>query len=345
VFRYQTELPGLHFQWSETEGASSYIMEAALAGAGGDAPDFANPHISRQSAAASFVYPNMEPGLWYWRVKPVFPSVYEGSTVFSSAASFRIEQQAVETPAPETTVFNEPDPEPVPQPVPLPELRLLTPSAGASLAGLAALREQTVFTWEYNGEAARSRFVLSRNANPLQGRPQVERLNPGTAVRLDRLEEGNWYWTVEIETPEGSVVAGEPRQLQVLAIPILPAPANRQPANAHRIGIEELRNNRSIVFSWSAVPGANAYIFTLYRETAGGREQIIRREPENATRWTLTDLSVLDEGTFIWQVEAVNRGRNNAVEQQGRAGENSFIIDVPPAARIQFEETGVLYGN
>ena len=66
---------------------------------------------------------------------------------------------------------------------------------------------------------------------------------------------------------------------------------------------------------------------------------------KNITRWSLTDLSILDMGTFVWQVEAVSRNRGGAIERRGKLGENTFFIDIPPTARIEVEDTGVLYGN
>ena len=127
--------------------------------------------------------------------------------------------------------------------------------------------------------------------------------------------------------------------------PPLPAPRNRLPVAGYRIGIEELQSQRGITFSWAGVSGANAYIFTLYQQTSNGRRQIVRREPENRTSWTLDNLSLLDRGTFIWQVEAVNRNRNNAIERRGRIEENSFIVDIPVPGPVQLEGTGIFYGN
>jgi hypothetical protein len=234
-----------------------------------------------------------------------------------------------------------PKPEPTPPPVPL-EVRLMSPARGARLRGLAALREQTVFTWDANGEVQSSRFVLSRNSNPLRGQPAVEINNPGRAVRLSRLEEGVWYWTVEARAVHGLVSAAEPRQLQVLPIPLLPAPGNFHPANGYLIGIEQLKTQRNIVFGWSTVSGANAYVFTLYEQTAKGRRRINRVTVRNAG-WTLENVSTLGRGTFVWQVEAVNRNADGTIEQHGRVSENNFTIDVPSPHPVQMEDPGILY--
>jgi hypothetical protein len=207
------------------------------------------------------------------------------------------------------------------------------------------LRQQTVFTWDTNREATGTRFVLSRNQNPLTGTPVRTINNPGRTIRLDRLEEGTYYWTVEVRSPEGLISAATPRQLRVLAIPLLSAPGNLRPATGYTIGIEYLRTQSDITFSWAAVPDANAYIFTLYQQTASGRQAIISRPPENRTSWTLEDIRILEPGTFIWQVEAVNRGASGTIEQRGRTVENTFILDVPIPGPVRLEDTGVLYGS
>jgi hypothetical protein len=252
-----------------------------------------------------------------------------------------IPEPVVRQPVPEPVVRQ---PEPVPPPVPV-VIRLTTPAAGATLPGLTALRQQTVFTWDTDRQATGTHFILSRNQNPMTGQPVSTIYNPGQTVRLDRLEEGVYYWTVEVRSPEGLISVATPRQLRVLAIPLLSAPQNLRPSTGYYIGIEQLRTQRNIVFSWAAVQDANAYIFTLYQQTASGRQVIIDRPPENRTTWTLEDISVLKPGTFIWQIEAVNRGISGAIEQRGRAAENSFILDVPLPGPVRAEDPGILYGN
>jgi hypothetical protein len=230
-----------------------------------------------------------------------------------------------------------------PKPVPV-SLSLLSPAQGTSLAGLTALRQQTVFRWSGGGDIERSRFVLSKNRNPLEGRPETEIINPGGTVRLNSLKEGTYYWTIEARGPGGAVSSARPRQLRVLPIPLLPAPRNLQPSAGHRIGIEQLKESNGISFSWSAVQGANAYVLTIYEVTDNGRRQIVRRPPENFTRWTLNNLATLGRGTFSWQVEAVNRSSAGAIDQRGRIGEGSFVIDIPRPGQIEIEDPGILYG-
>jgi len=113
MFNYKENLPSVRFEWQPVEEASYYILEAGLT------PDITNPSITRQTAIASYVESNMNAGTWYWRVKPVFSSLYEGSAVFSQVSSFRVEK-IDESAAATQTVDNPPvmqalsEPEPIP---------------------------------------------------------------------------------------------------------------------------------------------------------------------------------------------------------------------------------------
>jgi hypothetical protein len=355
LFLYQNDLPHLRFHWSDVEGASSYILEIS------ESLDFINPRFRTQTESVFLINMGLGQGTWYWRVSPVFPSVYEGSTAFSPASFFRIEQggnggwslvlpDSTPDPVPELAI-EQPEPvlEPVEpeiqRPVSIPvRLSLVSPAQGTTLQGLTALRQQTVFTWNSDGVIARSRFVLSLNSNPLRGRPVVEINNPGRTVRVNSLEEGVYYWTIEAYNREGVVSVAEPRQLRVSAIPLLPVPGNLQPLPGRHIGIDELRTQTNINFSWSAVQGANSYIFTLYEVTGDGRRQIIRRPLENRTNWTLENFTTLGRGTFVWQVEAVNSNSAAVVEQRGRVAESTFTLEVPAPGPVHIEDPGILYG-
>jgi len=340
-FFYETEPPKIYFQWSQTEDVSHYIFEVDVT------PEFRNPVIKKQTAVTSFSDSSLTEGIWYWRVTPVFSQTNENGGVNPRTSAFRIVKEKEPPAAPLfTSIELEPRPAPVftppPAPPPAPaqtqqvsarnsqpvRITLESPAHETSLPGLTAVRQQTVFHWNSNDAVGKSRFVLSRNPNPLTGKAEIEIPDPNRTIRLDRLEEGVWYWTIEAQTPEGiDITAQTPHKLQVLPVPLLPVPADRLPAEGQKIGIEELKKI-TINFKWSAVAGANAYIFTLYQETGGVRKQIAQVGPENRTSWT-AEIKTLGRGNFVWQVEAVNVGKNNVIEQHGSPGVNNFVIDIP----------------
>jgi hypothetical protein len=167
----------------------------------------------------------------------------------------------------------------------------------------------------------------------LTGDGQRREIASGTIIALDT---GGTILSTEVftvaETPEPAL----PNPVTEQPVP-LPAPLNRLPSTGHRIGIEQLKESNSIVFSWSATPGANAYIFTLFQDTDNGRRQIIRIPPGNRRNWTLDNLKALGDGTFIWQVEAVIVSEGT-VERRGRIAENSFVIDIPRSGTVEVGE-------
>jgi len=355
-FFYESEFPKLYFQWTQTDGVLYYVAEVDVT------PEFRNPIIKKQTTASSFSDSSLGEGIWYWRVTPVFSQTGENAegVNVSGVNTYGVNTSGVPAPSPSAfrivkskeaqtpsllTFVEEPMPVPVPAPEPTPaparplppkRITLKSPANETTLPGLTALRQQTIFYWSSNEAVEKSRFVLSRNSNPLAGRPEMEILDPNRTIRIDRLEEGVWYWTVEAYTPEGvNISAQTPMRLRVLPIPILPLPAERFPAEGQIIGIEELKQV-NINFKWSAVQGANAYIFTLYQDVDGKRRQITQIGPENRTSWT-TEIKTLGRGNFIWRIEAVNTGRNNVIEQHGVPGEISFVIDIPKAGPVRIE--------
>jgi len=134
-------------------------------------------------------------------------------------------------------------------------------------------------------------------------------------------------------------LATQPPQTSPPQTSPLASPRNLQPARGSSFGLQDFRTQRSITFNWTAVQGANAYIFTLYQQTATGRLQIVRQTINSGTSYTLTNLSLLDRGNFSWQVEAISTGRGGAIERRGAAGESAFIIDFPASAPLQIENT------
>jgi hypothetical protein len=135
--------------------------------------------------------------------------------------------------------------------------------------------------------------------------------------------------------PEPPAIAVNPAPL-----PLLPAPGNMSPAAGFVIDVAEARRSRSVTFSWNAVAGANAYNFTLYRESAGGTPVLNTRTA--GTSYTIGDISALDNGNFIWQVEAVNL---SGTPRRGRRAESRFAVDIPPPSQPVLGVSGTIYGN
>jgi LysM repeat protein len=159
MIRYKGSLPQLRFQWTERAGASSYIIEIS------DTPEFINLKLNRQSAASSFIYSGLGEGAWYWRVRSVFSSVYEGSAAYSDFGSFKIEEisagqassaaAVMEIEVPETSSVKRPvSSPPKSQPAALTgNRRIYIVKEGDTLARIAAREYGDPFRWRELAEA------------------------------------------------------------------------------------------------------------------------------------------------------------------------------------------------
>jgi hypothetical protein len=78
----------------------------------------------------------------------------------------------------------------------------------------------------------------------------------------------------------------------------------------------------------------------LYQAENGGRREILRRI-QNETRFTLTDLTILDAGAFIWRVEP----RSGLAEQGSEAAESGFTVNIEETQASRGLESGVMFGT
>ena len=201
-------------------------------------------------------------------------------------------------------------------------------------------RVKTVFSSAYAGntEFSQVSFFLTERSAAVANAAEVTLLESDLTAIIEQ----------NIKLPEPAppevVPAPVPVPEPLPPPPPFTVPANRVPANNQVFGIEQLRISRNIVFSWSPVQGANAYIVTLLQQTPQGRRQI-NQVTVTGTRWVLDDISVAGRGTFYWQVEAIYRNAYGSIERRGRTGENSFTMDVPAPRPVQKNDPGVLYGQ
>jgi hypothetical protein len=278
------------------------------------------PIMDVRNPAASLVLPRLSAGTYYWTV---LAETDDNFTVSArSPARFQI------TPA---------TAEPV---------ALVSPANGTAIQLMTEADRTGTVQWTSTETPARSRFILSRNPNPLAGTPVLDIQNPSQTITLPLLEPGIYYWTVTGTTAQGlSINALAPSMFRVLPLAPLPAANGLSPANSSEFGPEELRTNRAVVFTWNPVQGANEYIFTLWKDD-GTRETLVTTPPTSATRFVLDDLSKLSAGgNFRWQITAQYRNRNGRVERSSPSAESRFTVNIPRPSRGQAHAPGTTYGQ
>jgi hypothetical protein len=308
------------FTWQAVEGADYYNFNLYAGGRAGGTAAHSAPNIT--GSRLEIPLGAYQPGSYTWTLQ-AFVNERTGGARLSSpvtSAQFTLQQ--------------------------LRPISLDYPPAGTEYPGLRARQQPDRVRWSSSTAAANTRFILSRSPNPLQGAALMDIRNPPASIPLIPLTEGVYYWTIQGETRDGAnISAAAPASFRVLAAALLPAAQRRRPENGYSIGPGQLRTSSIIAFTWAAVPGANRYIFAIYRETAGGRQLVRRWDPSTQTSRILDDLSILGNGSFIWQVEAVSQGANGAIEQRGTFGENRFIINLPPLPRDTPKNPGRIYGQ
>ena len=99
-------------------------------------------------------------------------------------------------------------------------------------------------------------------------------------------------------------------------------------------------------FAWQPVKDAEEYELRIYMVSEDGNTQVFSKKIEGNenTSFSLEDQSVLDEGEFVWTVEA-KRYFTGDVIQGGEVKETSFVIDLPSIPEFTPENPGVLYGQ
>jgi hypothetical protein len=121
----------------------------------------------------------------------------------------------------------------------------------------------------------------------------------------------------------------------------LPAPRNLRPAEGYTLTEEIILRDRSVAFSWEQVPGAAGYTFVLYQNEGGIRREILRRTALRAPSFTLTDLTVLDAGEFVWQIEA----EGDSAGRRSEAATNRFRVSLGEIEAAESRESGVMFGR
>ncbi|MDR2618739.1 MAG: hypothetical protein LBC62_07705, partial [Treponema sp.] len=226
-------------------------------------------------------------------------------------------------------------------------ITLEEPKLGANIDGISALRTPQEAKWSATEPLKNIQLVVSRTQDPISD-PRAIILEMGSqasSITFPALTEGIWHWTIQGDTADGrGVSSGNPFWFSVLAIPPLPQPRRFEPENDAVITLAQLTRDRSISFNWEAVEGANAYIFSLFGD-GDPPKPLITGPADPGTSFILEDLTLLDQDSYLWQVEAVYRNQNGVIEQRGIIEQHPFVIDVARSNTLQTHSQGPMYGQ
>jgi len=222
-------------------------------------------------------------------------------------------------------------------------VELSFPANGTLIGGEDAIKRPASLRWSSVDRPVESRLILYR------GQVSKENIilnieNPKTELKMPRLYEGRYFWTVSARTGDDlDISAVEPNTFTVGAIPRLPAVQNPRPLNGTVVNKDYLAKSRAIVFSWDAVRGATQYEFRLVR--IGQQKAVLERTvAADSRRLELKDLTVLAQGQYEWTVEAQST-YEGSLFQSGIVTASRFSIDLPKVSAPQLSAPGDLYGR
>ncbi|MCL2801294.1 MAG: hypothetical protein FWD28_06010 [Treponema sp.] len=182
-FNYRSRSPSIRFQWTSSEGASHYILEAA------NNDSFNNPQIRQQVRSnegrdISVSSSVLGEGIWYWRVTPVYGREVSVSQNVSSSqtGTFTLRRGA----ALQAPVLTAPD--------------------NDTYINIEEGRRDILFSWRRENEAASYTIRISADRN--MNSPIIEHVTTDSFYRYGAAETaitpGVWYWTVSYRAADGA---------------------------------------------------------------------------------------------------------------------------------------------
>ncbi len=308
------------FKWSASNGADYYMLR--LYAAGSDTPLFERGLL--RSSAMRIDMDKLREGAYRWTIQPFSDETDMSTrrTGLLGESYFTIRQ--------------------------LHPAVLRFPEDGAIIDGITAALEPGKAIWYSADKTGRTEFVLRRlTQNGASGDVVMRIRNPERTVTLKPLAAGDYLWTITAFTHDGfdiSPVKG--RRFRVLPVPLLKASARLSPPSGTVFGVEYLEKTRSAEFSWEPVDGATDYFFVITRHPGHTRAEVVfERNIANGTSVKIEDLAEIDQGDFVYSVEAVRRLNDGSIFQHGKIAEAGVKIDLPDIKTPVLNDSGILYGN
>jgi hypothetical protein len=170
----------------------------------------------------------------------------------------------------------------------------VSPADKSSISSLTALRDGIVLRWTQDPPLERYTVELTNGRNT-----RLYQTSEST-LSLESLNPGNYSWVVKSmdnfgqEAPDSRI-----SRFTIEELPTPPRPVVISPSSGEEI---DMTGRRNLVFTWQKVEGADFYDIALYVEGSGS--PILRESGITGTRYTLSNLRILDVGNFILSIRS-----------------------------------------
>ncbi|MBQ0166446.1 MAG: FecR domain-containing protein [Treponema sp.] len=225
-----------------------------------------------------------------------------------------------------------------------------SPGDGAVYDGVRAWTSPSLLTWTSKDTAKTCTVKLYRLSQDTKTEIKSW-TNARSGIQLPQLEAGSYWWEIEATTVtksgEYSISPESGRGFTVTSLPKLASTTLAQPDDTEVFGASYLSANSNISFAWEPVPDATEYVFTL--SDASGKTLKKETLEAGSAEYVLEDLSVLENGTFTWSVQAVRRLKGTKLTDKekvlsGTAVSATFSIELPALSIPQIKDFGKRYG-
>ncbi len=297
IFRPRVDRENLFFSWERAEdGLKKTIYFSA----------------DREFAA---VYREFELGKNYWTMKRSFPAgTYywrvgltderSGKTVYSGTRSFVMQDYE--------------------------EIALISPEdesdfvSGDSGSGVSFKWKKPEFEGKYVVELSDGRDLDT----------VADRIPSETTTASGKhLSPGRYFWRVKmIDDGNTLLAASDARSFTIEEG--LPAPVILSPRRDKQV---DMSNDNELKFSWKPSLGASSYLLELHQivgnRTKGG-DRLIASMQTSEPRYSVTDMNLLDVGSFYWTLKAVKKGPGGRVLRASRKLKSDFKISVLGGSKV-----------
>ena len=219
------------------------------------------------------------------------------------------------------------------------------PYASERIDGLSALRNPVNFSWKESSDKASTTELLLKKRQNDGSLKVVQRIPVNkNSYSLSRLSSGSYTWQIVASTKDGIPLDSDPVNFTITPVADLPKPVLSNPSGNLVMDSKYLRKNRSISFEWKEVPGATEYNFILYKkEKNGNLTTVMSEKGVKGTKVKLKKLSILDKGTFEWNVTAYSYQKDGFEERRSPTSRNTFDIKFDSPVQIKAEKKGRMY--
>ena len=203
-------------------------------------------------------------------------------------------------------------------------VNLVSPAAGAAISGLSALRTPGTVVWTSSEPLRSSRLVLTRRG----GNTVLDVANPVSPVRLPRLAEGSYEWTVYAETADGyPASAPAPISFAVTAA-VPPLIALVSPPNGAAVSITEVETAGLLQWESAEEPARSRFVLSTNPDPLSGTPLLDIQNPER--RLTLP---WLDAGDYYWTVTGTTADN---LSISARAPSRLSVVPAPPLPAVAY---------